>query len=125
MIDEEIITFMNPTFIKNKARTKRTLLKTFQKENCQSPPMVSWQVLDIINLMFISLEDARNTGLGFHTNSTSVIFHKIRFKNFSKKEKLKTFEKTIKKMKRNIEHQVDCKLKERFSKKKFIAILDN
>ncbi|WP_049489255.1 hypothetical protein [Streptococcus parasanguinis] len=125
MIDEEIITFMNPTFIKNKARTKRTLLKTFQKENCQSLPMVSWQVLDIINLMFISLEDARNTGLGFHTNSTSVIFHKIRFKNFSKKEKLKTFEKTIKKMKRNIEYQVDCKLKERFSKKKFIAILDN
>ena len=117
MIDEEIITFMNQLLLKNKARTKKNVIKNISKRKLSITPMVSWQVLDIINLMFISLEDARNTGLGFHTNSTSVIFHKIRFKNFSKKEKLKTFEKQLKKMKRNIEYQVDCKLKERFSKK--------
>ena len=78
VLDEEIIALSNIAPFKNKGRTKRTIIDSFQNsekkyfEKNETGLMITWHVRDIFKLFYESLEVAKEKGLGCHKDAKSL-----------------------------------------------------
>ena len=104
LIDEEIITFLPLEFLKtNRGTTKRRILERLQSHEVNTETkhalgkMTSWHVLEIIRVMFHSLEEAKNYGLGTRINPSTTSYKTFPLKTYSLEERNKIFNNTIKK----------------------------
>ena len=59
--------------------------------------MTSWHVLEIIRVMFHSLEEAKKYGLGTRINPSTTSYKTFPLKTYSLEERNKIFNNTIKK----------------------------
>ena len=102
LIDEDIIAFLPIRFLKtNKGETKRRILENFQLKEKNTGTkhevgkMTSWQVLEIIRVMFHSLEEAKKYGLGTRINPSTTFYKTFPLKTYPLKERNEIFNDTI------------------------------
>ena len=102
LIDEEIITFLPLEFLKtNRGTTKRRILERFQSHEVNTETkhalgkMTSWHVLEIIRVMFHSLEEAKKYGLGTRINPSTTSYKTFPLKTYSLEERNNIFNNTI------------------------------
>ena len=102
LIDEDIIAFLPIRFLKtNKGETKRRILENFQLKEKNTGTkhevgkMTSWQVLEIIRVMFHSLEEAKKYGLGTRINPSTTFYKTFPLKTSPLKERNEIFNDTI------------------------------
>ena len=102
LIDEDIIAFLPIGFLKtNKGETKRRILKRFQYQEVNTGKkhelgkMTSWLVLEIIRVMFHSLEEAKKYGLGTRRNPSTTFYKTFPLKTYSLEKRNKIFNETI------------------------------
>lgn len=121
LIDEDIITFLPLKFLKtNRGTTKRRILERFQ---CQEEKtgtkhelgkMTSWQVLEIIRVMFHSLEEAKKYGLGTRISHSTTSYKTFPLKIYSLKERNEIFNETITE---NTKEKLEDKMSKRILKR--------
>lgn len=121
LIDEDIITFLPLKFLKtNRGTTKRRILERFQ---CQEEKtgtkhelgkMTSWQVLEIIRVMFHSLEEAKKYGLGTRISPSTTSYKTFSLKTYSLKERNEIFNETITE---NTKEKLEDKMSKRILKR--------
>ena len=102
LIDEDIIAFLPIGFLKtNKGETKRRILKRFQYQEANTGTkhelgkMTSWLVLEIIRVMFHSLEESKKYGLGTRRNPSTTFYKTFPLKTYSLEKRNKIFNETI------------------------------
>ena len=102
LIDEEIITFLPLEFLKtNRGTTKRRILERLQSHEVNTETkhalgkMTSWHVLEIIRVMFDSLEEAKKYGLGTRITPSTTSYKTFPLKIYSLEERNKIFNNTI------------------------------
>lgn len=102
LIDEDIIAFLPIGFLKtNKGETKRRILLKFQSQEVNTGikhelgKMTSWLVLEIIRVMFHSLEEAKKYGLGTRRNPSTTFYKTFPIKTYSLEKRNKIFNETI------------------------------
>ena len=102
LIDEDIIAFLPIGFLKtNKGETKRRILKRFQHQEANTGTkhelgkMTSWLVLEIIRVMFHSLEEAKKYGLGTRRNPSTTFYKTFTLKSYTLEKRNKIFNETI------------------------------
>lgn len=102
LIDEDIIAFLPIGFLKtNKGETKRRILLKFQSQEVNTGikhelgKMTSWLVLEIIRVMFHSLEEAKKYGLGTRRNPSTTFYKTFPLKTYSLEKRNKIFNETI------------------------------
>ena len=112
VLDEEIIALTNIVPFKNKARTKRTIIESFQNsekyysEKNETGLMITWHVRDIFKVFYESLEVAREKGLGCHKDTTSIHTHKHVLKDYPLDYRNNIFDKIIKSNTRNQKNKI-------------------
>lgn len=112
VLDEEIIALTNISPFKNKARTKRTIIESFQNseedysEKNETGLMITWHVRDIFKLFYESLEVAREKGLGCHKDTTSTHTYKHVLKDYPSGYRNNIFEEIIKSNTRNQKNKI-------------------
>ena len=121
LIDEDIITFLPLRFLKtNRGTTKRRILERFQCQEVKTGTkhelgkMTSWQVLEIIRVMFHSLEEAKKYGLGTRINPSTTSYKTFPLKTYSLKERNEIFNKTITE---NTKEKLEDKMSKRILKR--------
>ena len=94
LIDEEIITFLPLEFLKtNRGTTKRRILERLQSHEVNTETkhalgkMTSWHVLEIIRVMFHSLEEAKKYGLGTRINPSTTSYKTFPLKTPAERRK--------------------------------------
>ena len=112
VLDEEIIALTNISPFKNKGRTKRTIIDSFQNsekkysEKNETGLMITWHVRDIFKLLYESLEVAREKGLGCHKDTTSTHTYKHVLKDYSLDYRNNIFDEIIKTNTRNQKNKI-------------------
>ena len=112
VLDEEIIALTNISPFKNKARTKRTIIESFQNseenysEKNETGLMITWHVRDIFKLFYESLEVAREKGLGCHKDTTSAHTYKHVLKDYPLGYRNNIFDEIIKSNTRNQKNKI-------------------
>ena len=112
VLDEEIIALMNISPFKNKTRTKRTIIESFQNseedysEKNETGLMITWHVRDIFKLFYESLEVAREKGLGCHKDTTSTHTYKHVLKDYPLGYRNNIFDEIIKSNTRNQKNKI-------------------
>lgn len=112
VLDEEIIALSNIAPFKNKGRTKRTIIDSFQNsekkyfEKNETGLMITWHVRDIFKLFYESLEVAKEKGLGCHKDTKSTHTFKHVLKDYSLDYRNKILNKTIRSNTRNQKNKI-------------------
>ena len=112
VLDEEIIALTNIAPFKNKGRTKRTIIESFQNsekkysEKNETGLMITWHVRDIFKLFYESLEVAKEKGLGCHKDAKSTHTFKHVLKDYSLDYRNKILNKTIRSNTRNQKNKI-------------------
>ena len=121
LIDEDIITFLPLRFLKtNRGTTKRRILGRFQCQEVKTGTkhelgkMTSWQVLEIIRIMFHSLEEAKKYGLGTRITPSTTSYKTFPLKTYSLKERNEIFNETITE---NTKEKLEDKMSKRILKR--------
>ena len=121
LIDEDIITFLPLRFLKtNRGTTKRRILERFQYQEKKTGTkhefgkMTSWQVLEIIRVMFHSLEEAKKYGLGTRISPSTTSYKTFPLKTYSLKERNEIFNETITE---NTKEKLEDKMSKRILKR--------
>ena len=121
LIDEDIITFLPLRFLKtNRGTTKRRILERFQYQENKTGTkhefgkMTSWQVLEIIRVMFHSLEEAKKYGLGTRISPSTTSYKTFPLKTYSLKERNEIFNETITE---NTKEKLEDKMSKRILKR--------
>lgn len=123
VLDEEIIALTNISPFKNKGRTKRTIIDSFQNsekkysEKNETGLMITWHVRDIFKVFYESLDVAREKGLGCHKDTTSTHTHKHSLKNYTLDYRNNIFKKIIKSNTRNQKNKIRNHVLEKFPDK--------
>lgn len=112
VLDEEIIALTNIAPFKNKGRTKRKIIESFQNsekkysEKNETGLMITWHVRDIFKLFYKSLDVAREKGLGCHKDTTSTHTYKHVLKDYSLDYRNNIFDEIIKTNTRNQKNKI-------------------
>ena len=112
VLDEEIIALSNIAPFKNKGRTKRTIIDSFQNsekkyfEKNETGLMITWHVRDIFKLFYESLEVAKEKGLGCHKDAKSTHTFKHVLTDYSLDYRNKILNKTIRSNTRNQKNKI-------------------
>ena len=112
VLDEEIIALSNIAPFKNKGRTKRKIIESFQNsekkyfEKNETGLMITWHVRDIFKLFYESLEVAKEKGLGCHKDTKSTHTFKYVLKDYSLDYRNKILNKTIRSNTRNQKNKI-------------------
>ena len=112
VLDEEILALINIGFSKNKGRTKRKIIESFQNsekkysEKNETGLMITWHVRDIFKLFYKSLDVAREKGLGCHKDTTSTHTYKHILKDYPLGYRNNIFDEIIKTNTRNQKNKI-------------------